>query len=201
MSLVAVVPAANTQAANASLESQGFGPGNFSVPAYGGASAVPAFAALHAWQEGVFAAAIKAIPGVVWEEGDGDPGTRTQALIQAQGARWPARAPDLPNSGNAIAGTLYRFGEDYWRCIQTFSRSTYNAHPSTYPALIRRVRIPGVLYEWYQPIDGFDAWKLLNPFTGQPEECLFNGEVWYVTQADGSGNNIWQPGVFGWTRR
>ena len=24
--------------------------------------------------------------------------------------------------------------------------------------------------------------------------------LYHVTQADGSGNNVWQPGVFGWTQ-
>lgn len=27
-----------------------------------------------------------------------------------------------------------------------------------------------------------------------------NGFTWKVTQADGSGNNVWQPGVYGWTK-
>ena len=27
-----------------------------------------------------------------------------------------------------------------------------------------------------------------------------NGFTWKVTQADGSGNNVWEPGVFGWTK-
>lgn len=25
-----------------------------------------------------------------------------------------------------------------------------------------------------------------------------NGFTWKVTQADGSGNNVWEPGVYGW---
>jgi len=25
-----------------------------------------------------------------------------------------------------------------------------------------------------------------------------NGQTWEVAQADGAGNNVWEPGVFGW---
>lgn len=187
-------------AANASLQTAGYGPSNFSVAAYTGASAVPTFGALHSWVGGAFATAVKALPGVVWEEGAGDPGTRTVALIQAQGARWGARAPDLPTSGNAIANTLYRYTDDsLWWCIQTFSRTTFNAPPATYPALIVEARIPGEIRPWGQPVTAFNAYKLVNPFTGQPDRVTHNGSTWFVSQADGSGNNIWEPSVFGWT--
>ena len=199
MGIVAIVPVASLAAANAALQAQGFGPGNFSVPAYGATGAT--HAALHAWGDTVFATAIKAIAGVAFNEGTGDPATRTQTLIAAQGAKWGDQAPALPTSGNATAGTLYRFTDDtLWWCIQTFSRTTFSAHPSTYPALIRQLRSPGSRLAWKQPIDQFDAYKLLNPFTGKPDECTDGGKSWKVSQADGSGNNVWQPGVFGWVQ-
>lgn len=185
------------------LETAGFGPRNFSVPAYGATGAT--HAALHAWGDPAFVAAVKATPGVVWEESEGDPVSRTQALIAAQGAKWGDQAPMLPTSGNATAGTLYAYDRsgtrELWYCIQTFSRSTYGDLPEAYPALIRRIRVPGTVAEWVQPIDQYDAYKLGNPFTGKPDECTHNGFTWYVSQADGSGNNVWQPGVFGWTKR
>ena len=203
MSLCAIIPVANLTTANASLEAAGFGPRNFSVPAYGGTGVT--HAALHAWNDAAFIAAVKAIPGVVWEESGGDPIAMTQALIAAQGAKWGAQAPMLPTSGNATAGTLYAYDRsgtrELWYCIQTFSRTTYGAVPETYPALIRRIRVPGTVAAWVQPLDQYDAYKLVNPFTGKPDECTFGGFTWYVSQADGSGNNVWQPGVFGWTKR
>ena len=203
MSLCAIIPVANLATANASLEAAGFGPRNFSVPTYGGTGVT--HAALHAWNDAAFIAAVKAIPGVVWEESGGDPIAMTQALIAAQGAKWGAQAPMLPTSGNATAGTLYAYDRsgtrELWYCIQTFSRTTYGAVPETYPALIRRIRVPGTVAAWVQPLDQYDAYKLVNPFTGKPDECTHNGFTWYVSQADGSGNNVWQPGVFGWTKR
>jgi len=81
MSLVAILPAANLLAANAALESAGLGPGNFSVVSFTGGAAT--HAALHAWDDPVFTAAVKALPGVVTQEGTGDPVARTLALITA----------------------------------------------------------------------------------------------------------------------
>ena len=196
MSLVAIIPVLNVAAANAQLQGVGFGPGNFSVPAYTGLAAT--HAALHAWDDASFAAAVKAIPGVVWQEGTGDPVARTQALIQAQGAKWGAQSPELPATGNVTAGGLYQLDGVLWYVITGFNRTTYPAHPSTYPALIRQARIPGQAQPWKQPSDQFDAYKLLNPFTGKPDEVTHAGKTWKVTLADGAGNNVWEPGQYGW---
>lgn len=194
MSIVAVVPVAGLLAANASLQAQGYGPENFSVPAYAGP--VPTFAALHAWDDSAFVAAIKAVPGVVFDESAGDPGARTTALIEAQGARWPGQALPLPTSGNANANTLYTYNDtELWWVIQTFNRTTFPAPPATYPALIRRARVPGTVEPWVQPLDQFDAYQLVNAFTGKPDECSHQGSRWVSDYA----NNVWEPGVFGWT--
>ena len=199
MSLVAVIPVASMQAANAALESAGFGPSNFSVAAYGPSGVT--FAALHAWPDAAFTAAVSAIAGVTVDTQPGDPVARTAAAIAAKGATWGAQAPMLPTTGNAVAGTLYAYGDgELWQCIQTFSRSTFGAPPATYPALIFRMRVPGQVNPWVQP-SAENPYKLKNPFTGLPDEATDGGFTWYVSQADGAGNNVWRPGVFGWTKR
>ena len=66
------------------------------------------------------------------------------------------------------------------------------------PALIRRARVPGETAPWIQPTDSFDAYKLVNPFTGQPDTCTYSGKTLKVTLADGAGNNVWVPGQYGW---
>jgi len=68
------------------------------------------------------------------------------------------------------------------------------------PALIRQAIVPGVVTPWKQPIDQYDAYKLKNPFNGLPDQVTHNGDIWKVVQADGAGNNVWEPGVFGWTK-
>ena len=205
MSMVAIIPIANIMSANDLLNNvaqtpgkKSHGPQNFSVPAYIGAAVT--HGALHSWNDPVFEADVKAIPNVVWEISDGDPVTRTEALIEAQGAKWGAQAPQLPDSGTVTAGNLYRYDNLLWSVIQTFSRTTYNAHPSTYPALIRTVHEPGVVAPWKQPTDQYDAYKLVNPFNGKSDQCTHNGSTWVVTQGDGSGNNVWTPGEYGWQK-
>lgn len=202
MSLVAIIPVVNLFSANSTLAGQGHGEHCFSVPAYSNTGAT--HAALHAWDDLVFAAHVKTIPGVVTEESEGDPVARTNALIEAQGAKWGALAPMLPTSGTVTAGALYQYVEadtsiTLWSVIQSFNRTTYSAYPDTYPALIRRVRVPGSVEPWRQPLDQYDAYKLVNPFTGEPDKCVHNGQTWYVSATDGSGNSVWEPGIFGWT--
>lgn len=204
MSMVAIIPVASLIAANNLLNNtagtQGkpsHGPNCFSVPAYIGLN--PSHGALHSWSDPVFEASVQAVPGAVWEISTGDPITRTKALIEAQGAKWGAQASALPATGTVTAGSLYRFNGLLWSVIQTFSRTTYSADPSTYPALIRRIAEPGTIPAWWQPLDQYDAPKLVNAFTGKPDKRTHNGSTWVVSQADGGGNNVWEPGVFGWT--
>lgn len=205
MSMVAIIPVANILTANDLLNNtagtpgkKSFGPNNFSVPAYTGAAVT--HGALHSWNDPEFEAAVKAIPNVVWEISEGDPVTRTQALIVGRGAKWSAQAPQLPSTGNVTAGSLYRFDGLLWSVIQTFNRTTYNAHPSNYPSLIRTVHEPSVVAPWKQPLDQFDSYKLVNPFNGKPDQCTHGGFTWKVTGADGSGNNTWEPGTYGWAQ-
>lgn len=186
MSLCAIIPAASLLAANAALESAGFGPGNFSVVSFTGGAAT--HAALHAWHDAAFVAAVKAIAGVVTDEGTGDPVARTKALIEAQGAQWGAQAPVLPD-GPVTADTLYRYEDGLWWVIQPHDRSVYGGDPAQYPALVRRAREPGKALPWVQPLDQFDAYKLLDPFTGKPQRCLHGGKE-FETLVD---NNVWTP--------
>jgi hypothetical protein len=197
MGIVAIIPVANLLAANAALEEQGFGPRNFSVQCFGPTGAT--HAALHCWPDAAFLAAVQALPGVVVNPSAGDPVASTDELIEAQGARWGDKLPELPSEGNVTAGQLYQLNRKIWSVIQSFDRITFPLPPETYPALLRELRRPGEVSAWRQPLDQFDAYKLVNPFTGLPDEATHLGQTWVVSQADGSGNNVWEPGVFGWT--
>lgn len=191
MSIVAIVPVAQLLAANAALQTAGYGPRNFSVPAYSAPGAT--HAAMHTWGDPGFAAAVKALPGVVFDELPGDPVVRTKDLIQAQGAQWGAQAPTLPSTGNVTAGSLWQLDGTLWWVIQTFNRTTFPLPPATYPALIRRVRNPNVAEQWQQPIDQFDSYNLNNPFTGTADQCLNLGKRWRTT----INANVFQPGIVG----
>jgi hypothetical protein len=198
----ASIPVAQMQAANDLLNNtantpgkKSFGPNNFSVPAYAGPS--PSFGLLHAWNDPEFEAAVAAIPNVVIQQGLADPILTTSTVANTVGADWSSDAKPL--TGTVTPG-LYRDAENVlWWVIQSYDTTTW-PDPNIIPALITRARTPGVAAPWIQPLNAFTAYKLLDPFTGHPETCTHNGFTWQVTQADGSGNNIWEPGVFGWTK-
>ena len=192
MSLCAIIPAANLLAANAALETAGFGHSNFSVVSFTGGAAT--HAALHAWHDAAFSSAVKAIAGVVTDEGTGDPVARTKALIEAQGAQWGANAPPL--TGNVTAGKLYRHtDQSLWSVIQSYNANTY-PDPTAIPALIKRARQPGVAEPFVQPTGAHDAYRRPDPFTGVGELCLWVGKT-YRTKIDA---NVWSPSAYpaGW---
>ena len=207
MSISATIPVADMDAANTTLEELGFGPRNFKVPVYTGPA--PTHATLHAWTDLAFEAAVKAIPGVEWYDSDtitvegeegpvevpAAPADRVRETLPAD-AGWGSDAPEL--EGQVTPG-LYRRGEELWWVIQPYDTDIWS-DPNAIPALIRRARVPGEVAPWKQPIDQFDAYKLVNPFTGEPDRAEHNGSTWEVSQADGAGNNVWEPGVFGWSQ-
>jgi hypothetical protein len=196
MSIAARVPVASVAAANAALEAQGFGPDNFSVPVY--ASARPSFALLHAWGPPDFIAAVKALPGVEYSEATGTPIDRAEAVTPV-GAAFAATAKPL--TGNVTPGLHVDAEGVLWWVIQPYDTAEW-PDPLVIPSQIRPARIPGQPSLWVQPLDQFDAYLLVDPWTGQPEEAFdADGVLWYVTQGDGAGLNTWPPGVFGWARR
>lgn len=171
-----------------------YGPSNFSIPAYAGPS--PSVALLHSWGDPAFEAAVAAIPNVTIIQGS-EPTMMTTEAATAKGATWGTDAQSL--TGTVTPG-LYRDADNVlWWVIQVYNTTTY-PNPAVIPALIRKARVPGEALPWVQPIDQYDAYKLVNPFTGEPDTCTHNGSTWHVTQADGAGNNVWEPGVFGWSQ-
>ena len=189
----ASIPVADMDAANSTLELAGHGPNNFSVPAYGSPS--PTVGLLHAWGDPAFEAAVAAIPNVNIVPA-GDPQEATAEAAQLEGATW---APDAaPLTGNVVPGLYHDVEDVLWWVIQPYNTATY-PDPYVIPALVRQAKVPGEVLPWVQPIDQYDAYKLQNAFTGEPDQCTHNGSTWQVTQADGAGNNVWEPGVFGWT--
>lgn len=51
----------------------------------------------------------------------------------------------------------------------------------------------GVIGNWLQPQGAHDAYKLAM-------RVRHTGWIWEVTETDAAGNNVWEPGVFGWTK-
>ena len=185
--------AANVTLAGTEQNPTGFGPNNFSVPAYVGPS--PTVALLHCWDNPAFEAAVRAIAGVTVINGS-DPATITKDAATVKGATWGTDA--APLTGTVTPGLYRDAAGDLWWVIQSYNTAIY-PDPTVLPALIRKAKRPGVAQPWVQPLDQYDAYKLLNPFTSLPDTCTHNGNTWKVAQADGAGNNVWEPGAFGWS--
>ncbi len=189
----AAIPYAQMLSANASLQGLGYGQNNFSVPAY--ADVVPSFALLHAWGDAAFEAAVAAIIGVTIQQGD-DPSLMTSSVAQSVGSTWGSDA--APLTGIVTPGLHKDSLGKLWWVVQSYNTATW-PDPSApgLTAIVVPARTPGEAVPWYQTYAA-DAFKLVNPFTGVGDICTHNGKTWRVTQADGSGNNVWAPGVFGW---
>ena len=86
------------------------------------------------------------------------------------------------------AGYKVQHGGKLWRCLQAHTSQT-GWDPDIAPSLWAKVLIPDetVAPEWEQP-------ESTNPYmTG--DKVAHNGKTW-VSAVD---NNVWEPGVYGWT--
>lgn len=110
------------------------------------------------------------------------------------GSSWAQAAPLL--QGQVTPGLYQDVTGIVWRVIQAYNAAVYT-DPTKIPALVRKLRPPG-RNPWVQPIDQYDAFRVMNPYTGAPDECTHSNKMWRVSAGDGSGNNVWEPGVYGW---
>lgn len=94
-------------------------------------------------------------------------------------------------SGQAYtAGYKMQHGGKLWRCLQDHT-SQDGWEPGIAPSLWAKVLIPDetVVPEWEQP-------DSTNPYmTG--DKVTHNGKTW-MSDID---NNVWEPGVYGWTEQ
>lgn len=86
------------------------------------------------------------------------------------------------------AGYKVRHGGKLWRCIQAHT-SQDGWEPESAPSLWAKVLIPDetVVPEWEQP-------DSTNPYS-VGDKVSHNGKTW-VSDID---NNVWEPGVYGWS--
>ena len=86
------------------------------------------------------------------------------------------------------AGYKVQHGGKLWRCLQAHT-SQDGWEPENAPSLWAKVLIPDetVIPEWEQP-------DSTNPYSAG-DKVMHNGKTW-VSDVD---NNVWEPGVYGWT--
>lgn len=90
-----------------------------------------------------------------------------------------------------VMGQRIRYGEKLYRCEQSHT-SQADWTPDLTPALWTEVAEPGTIPVWRQPTGSQDAY-MQGDKVRYPDE---DGEVW----ASDLDNNIWEPGVYGWTK-
>ena len=88
------------------------------------------------------------------------------------------------------AGYKVQHGGKLWRCVQAHTAQT-GWEPENAPSLWAKVLIPDetVIPEWEQPAS-------TNPYMAG-DKVTHNGKTW-VSDID---NNVWEPGVYGWTQQ
>jgi len=175
----ATVPVKWAGEVNAKLESLGYGPNNFMVPASSAGATMADYAGLHCWPHDAFQAAIAALDpayGIVITEGAGTPNFAEACEVRA--LEWTTYSPfdgsieSLPKTGD-----LTTYEGKQWTCLA-------DSNPYAPPINWRE---SGINPAWTQPTNAKDAYPLAFSVTHK-------GKVWESLMAF----NVSEPGVAGW---
>ena len=92
------------------------------------------------------------------------------------------------NEKNYEKDTRVRYNGILYKCLQTHIPQP-NWDPLSAPSLWTKVLIPdeNIIPEWEQP-DSTNPYQI-------GDKVTYNGKAWENTIA----NNVWEPGVYGWT--
>lgn len=96
--------------------------------------------------------------------------------------------PIWKENGTYAAGDRVNYSNTLYRCLQPHTaQETWN--PADAPSLWAKVLIPDpdVIPAWEQP-------DSTNPYM-KGDKVTHNGKTW----ASDIDNNVWEPGVYGWT--
>lgn len=114
--------------------------------------------------------------------------TAVQSLPDSEALEAVTLYPEWAADTAYPAGHKVQHGGKLWRCLQAHT-SQEGWEPENAPSLWAKVLIPDpdVIPEWEQP-------DSTNPYmTG--DKVTHNGKTW----ASDIDNNVWEPGVYGWT--
>ena len=114
--------------------------------------------------------------------------------VDASAAAAIALLPAWSAGLTVVSGELYGYDGSIYEVVQGHTTQS-DWHPDIVPALFNRIyeALPGEDYPpWVQPTGAQDAYHI-------GDRVTYNGQNWECTAGDANGNNVWQPGVFGWT--
>ena len=114
--------------------------------------------------------------------------TAVQSLPDSEALEAVTLYPEWAAGVDYATGYKAQHGGILWRCIQAHT-SQDGWEPENAPSLWTKVLIPDetVIPEWEQP-DSTNAYA-------KGDKVTHNGKTW-VSDID---NNVWEPGVYGWT--
>ena len=96
--------------------------------------------------------------------------------------------PEWAAGQDYTAGYKVQYGGKLWRCLQNHT-SQEGWEPESTPSLWAKVLIPDpdMIPEWEQP-------DSTNPYSAG-DKVTHNGKTW----VSDINNNVWEPGVYGWS--
>lgn len=114
--------------------------------------------------------------------------TAVQSLPDREAMEAVTLHPEWAAGVDYATGYKVQHGGRLWRCIQAHT-SQDGWEPESATSLWSKVLIPDetVIPEWEQP-------DSTNPYSAG-DKVSHNGKTW-VSDTD---NNVWEPGVYGWT--
>ena len=105
--------------------------------------------------------------------------------LTATAAIWPQWKPAV----ELATGDIVRVGQTLYRVIQPHTTQA-DWKPSSTPAIFTEISPPGTIAVWKQPTGSQDAYAL-------GTRVKYHGDIWQSTVAA----NVWEPGVYGWTKQ
>ena len=106
--------------------------------------------------------------------------------FMVQSASMVDKLPEMPFVGqDVIKDNTYNYSGSAVVCYQTHTRQS-DWNPMTTPALFGLAKAP--FGPWVQPLGAHDSYDL-------GAKVTHNGQTWVSDYA----NNVWEPGVFGWS--
>ena len=112
-----------------------------------------------------------------------------ESATDEQALSVPVLYPAWRSGVNYVAGQRVLHGGVLYKALQDHT-SQDDWTPDAAPSLFAKVLIPDAetIHEWEQP-------DSTNPYS-KGDKVMHNGKTW-TSDID---NNVWEPGVYGWTR-
>lgn len=95
---------------------------------------------------------------------------------------------DQKDGFSFAVNTVYHYGDDIYRCLTAHDKQE-SWNPEDAHSLWVRIRPADVIPEWEQVQPG------VNEAYSKGDKVTHNGKTW-MSDLD---NNVWEPGVYGWT--